>query len=360
MYKNHNMLLLILFALNGLFAACTSADKANTENSVVKVETVAEAMSTPLTKTDEVALPEAEVLPEMVKGQNTIKENIKPTVQSMETPKPIKVKVDQPAKVEAIKEEKIVPQTTETEPVTETPIDDKANEEPVVAIEEPIKEHVTIKKSVASHADFNALLQKHVKNGLVNYEGFEADDAQFDAYLDYLSNNAPSTSDTSNDALAFWMNAYNAFTIKLIVDNLPVASIMDLDGGKVWDRKWINIGGKTLSLNGIEHDIIRPVFNEPRIHFAVVCAAKSCPPLDNKAFMGDTVDAHLERLTKSFINNPKFNTITESKVAISPIMDWYGKDFGNVLAFVQKYATTRVSDKAKVKFTDYDWSLNEQ
>ena len=214
--------------------------------------------------------------------------------------------------------------------------------------------------AVASHDDFNALLQKHVQNGLVNYAGFKADQAKLDAYLDYLSNNAPSTSDKSKDALAFWMNAYNAFTIKLIVDNYPVKSIRDLDGGQPWDKKWIDIGGKSYSLNQIEHDIIRPVFNEPRIHFAIVCAAMSCPPLDNKAFFGNTVDNHLEQLTKTFINNKRFNTLTADRITITPIMDWYAKDFGDVRAYVQRYANQTISNKAKIKYTDYDWALNKQ
>jgi len=297
------MFLLILLALNSLFTSCTSADKASTDKSLVKVETVATDISTP---------PVNDAVVEIV--ENGADSN---------------------------------------------PNNDKITIKPVIQ-EEPIKEVVEVTKPVVSHADFNALLQKHVENGLVNYAGFKADGAKFDAYLDYLSNNAPSTSDKSKSALAFWMNAYNAFTIKLIVDNLPVASIRDLHNGKPWDKKWITIGGKSYSLNNIEHDIIRPVFIEPRIHFAIVCAAKSCPPLDNKAFTADTVDSHLESLTKSFINNSKFNTITADKVIITPIMDWYGKDFGNVLAFVQKYANTSIGDKAKVKFTAYDWSLNGQ
>ena len=359
MYKNHNMFFLILLALNSLFTSCTSTDKAPTDKSTTKVETVVKDMPTPSAKEAMVDIAESEARPRPT--PTTDKTSINPEVRSNPTPEALKVKADQSLKTKAPKEVVKVTETAATTPIIETPqIVEKINEESFVNMDKPIKELEARIKPAVSHADFNGLLQKHVKNGLVNYAGFKADAAKFDAYLDYLSNNAPSTSDKSKSALAFWMNAYNAFTIKLIVDNLPVASIRDLHSGKPWDKKWITIGGKSYSLNNIEHDIIRPVFNEPRIHFAIVCAAKSCPPLDNQAFNASNVDANLERLTKQFINNPKFNTLTESKVTITPIMDWYGKDFGNVLAFVQKYATTTVGDNAKVKFTDYDWSLNKQ
>ena len=159
--------------------------------------------------------------------------------------------------------------------------------------------------------------------------------------------------------MAFWINAYNAFTVKLIVDNYPVASITKLDGGKPWDRKWIKIGDKTYSLNNIENDILRPQFKDARIHFAVNCAAQSCPPLLNKAWTADNLESNFEKQAKAFVNNPKFNTISAKNVKVSKIFDWYKADFGNLIDFLNKYASTNINGNAKVEYVEYDWALNE-
>ncbi len=159
--------------------------------------------------------------------------------------------------------------------------------------------------------------------------------------------------------MAFWINAYNAFTVKLIVDNYPISSIMKLDNGKVWDRKWINIGGKTYSLNNIENDILRPQFKDPRIHFAVNCAAKSCPPLLNRAWTAANLESNFEKQARAFINNPEFNKISAKEVEVSKIFDWYASDFGNLIDYLNKYSSTKINANAKVKFREYDWALNE-
>lgn len=212
---------------------------------------------------------------------------------------------------------------------------------------------------VGLHDNFDALLKKHVSSsGVVNYQGFKKDEVKLDTYLDALKKTNLEKSWSQNKELAFWINAYNAYTIKLILKNYPVKSIMDLHNGKPWDVKWIKIDQRTLSLNNIENDIIRPKFNEPRIHFAVNCAAKSCPPLLNKAWTESNLNANLERQTKSFINNSNYNTITSDNVEVSKIFDWYGKDFGDLRAYLNKYSNTTIPAGTSINFKSYNWDLN--
>ncbi len=209
-----------------------------------------------------------------------------------------------------------------------------------------------------SHEAFDALLKKYVSSdGKVNYKNFKSEKAALDSYIKTLSDDAPQDNWSKNDKMAYWINAYNALTIKLIIQNYPLSKITDLDGGKTWDVKRNTLSGKKLSLNDIENQILRPM-GDARIHFAINCAAKSCPPLFNQAFTADNLNDCLELRTKQFINSSA-NTLKSNEIKISKIFDWYGKDFGNVASFVSKYANTKVSKTAKVSFNDYDWRLNE-
>lgn len=211
-----------------------------------------------------------------------------------------------------------------------------------------------------SHEAWDVLLKKYVSaSGKVNYKGFKSDKNKLEDYLKTLSNNAPESAWPKAEQMAFWINAYNAYTIKLIVDNYPLSSITKLDGGKPWDQKWIKIGGKTYSLNNIENDILRPQFKDARIHFAINCAAKSCPPLLNAAWTANNLNNNLDAQAKKFINNTTFNKLSEKKAEVSKIFDWYKEDFGNLIAFLNKYANTKAGAKAKVSFLEYDWALNE-
>ena len=208
------------------------------------------------------------------------------------------------------------------------------------------------------HSSWDELLNQNVsENGRVNYEGFIKNIDDLNEYLESLRRVNPVELERDEE-LAFWMNAYNAFTIKLIVDNYPVSSIIDLDGGKVWDRKWININGQKYSLNNIENDIIRPRFKDARIHFAVNCAAKSCPPLHNEAFTASNVNDKLEVLTRKFINNDRFNDISGGVLKVSKIFEWYSTDFGPIVEYLRKYSDKEIAN-AKVEFKNYDWNLNE-
>ena len=209
-----------------------------------------------------------------------------------------------------------------------------------------------------NHEAFNTLLSKFVSgDGVVDYTGLKASGRALNAYCQNLTDNPPKDSWTKNEKLAYWLNAYNAFTLKLITDNFPLGSITDLEGGKPWDKKWISIGDQTLSLNGIENDIIRPRFGDPRIHFGLNCAAKSCPKLANYAFTAKNVDSKLSALTKTFINSGS-NKLAEDEISISKIFDWYKEDFGDVVTYINKYSSVRINPNAKVAFMDYDWSLN--
>ena len=158
--------------------------------------------------------------------------------------------------------------------------------------------------------------------------------------------------------MAFWINAYNAFTVKLIVKNYPIGSITDLSNGNPWDDKWISLDGKSYSLNQIEHDIIRPVWKDARIHFAVNCAARSCPPLANRSFNEGNLDAMLDELTRKFINNRKYNTVSASKLTLSKIFEWYAEDFGSIRDFISRYSSITVNSNAHIGYQEYDWKLN--
>ena len=196
-------------------------------------------------------------------------------------------------------------------------------------------------------------------SGQVNYKGLKANAAALDAYCQLLSDNPPQESWSREEQLTYWINAYNAFTVKLIVDNYPTGSILRFDGGKTWDVKRIILGGKKYSLNQIENEIIRPQFKEPRIHFAVNCAAKSCPPLYNHAYTAANLDSTLEARTQQFINNPNYDAISANKAVVSKIFEWYAADFGDLKKYLNRYAKTPLKPTATVTFKDYDWDLNE-
>lgn len=195
--------------------------------------------------------------------------------------------------------------------------------------------------------------------GVVDYSGWQSQEAALDKYLEALSKAVPTKSTPADVEMAYWINAYNAFTVKLILDNYPIKSIMKLDNGKVWDRKWIVLGNATYSLNDIEHEILRKEFDDPRIHFAVNCAAQSCPPLWNRAFTKDNLDLGLEKRTRTFINNPVYNSLHKNKLTLSKIFDWYRQDFGDLVAYVSQYTNMGIDKSATVNFHEYDWSLNE-
>ncbi|HMO40733.1 MAG TPA: DUF547 domain-containing protein [Saprospiraceae bacterium] len=233
---------------------------------------------------------------------------------------------------------------TETTPIVE----------PVVA------EESSEKVAKPDHAAWNDLLKKYVStDGKVNYKGFKQDMPALEAYLNELTSHPIQSDWSRTEKMAYWINAYNAFTIKLILDNYPLKSIIALDNGKTWDVKRVQLGDKTYSLNGIENDILRPQYKDARIHFAVNCAAKSCPPLLNRAWTGDNLSKYLDQQAKAFINNSKYNKISADAVQISKIFEWYAADFGDIIAYLNKYSNVKINPSATVTYIEYDWALNE-
>ncbi|TAE41088.1 MAG: DUF547 domain-containing protein [Runella slithyformis] len=219
------------------------------------------------------------------------------------------------------------------------------------------------------HAQWNTLLKKYVsEKGFVDYTGFKKDAAELKKYLDLMSQNAPNDSWSKDDQLAYWINAYNAFTVQLILDNYGVKSIKDI-GSKIkipfvntpWDVKFINIGGKKMDLNNIEHGVIRKKFAEPRIHFALVCAAKSCPKLRNEAFVGSKLNDQLDDQGRDFLNDNTKNVVSKDKASLSKILSWYGGDFTKTMPmtdWVNKYAKVKMDKDASISHLDYNWELN--
>jgi len=218
------------------------------------------------------------------------------------------------------------------------------------------------------HGIYADLLQKYVKNGVVEYAGFKKDEAKLTQYLKILEQTDAEALSRS-EQLAFYINAYNANTIKLVLTGYPgIKSIKDL--GTIlkspWKKDFILLDGKRVSLDDIEHGIIRPRFQDPRVHFAVNCASRSCPPLLSEPYRGDILDRQLDSAVRAFINNPERNYLKDDTLYVSKIFDWYGGDFKEgVVDFVKKYAEgnlKRALDEKKARieigYVDYDWALN--
>jgi hypothetical protein len=212
------------------------------------------------------------------------------------------------------------------------------------------------------HAKFDALLSSAVSGGRVDYAKFRAS-SDFTAYLASLEN-ASVASLSTDEQLAFWINAYNALVIRNVLDNPGMKRPVDVKG--FFDGRKFKVAGRSLTLNDIENTMIRAKFHEPLIHFGLVCAARSCPPLGNRAFAGRTVRAQLARNAAAYLASP-YNRYDAShnRLELSKIFDWYKGDFGGdagIREFVKKYGTPQmksgVSSSTAVGFMEYDWTLN--
>lgn len=230
----------------------------------------------------------------------------------------------------------------------------------------------TTSAAPVDHGIFDKLLKKYVNDkGLVNYKGFKADEKVLDQYLTTLSQGAPASSQSKKEQMAYWINAYNAFTIKDVVKHYPIESIKDI-GSKIqipfvstpWAEKFFTIGGEKMSLDNIEHGTLRKKYNDPRIHFALVCASISCPRLRNEAYTAEKLDAQLDDQGKDFLNNPVKNKVGKDEAKLSKYFDWYKGDFKegeqSVVKWVNKYSTIKITDNTKIDYMDYNWNLNEQ
>ncbi|MEO6722724.1 MAG: DUF547 domain-containing protein [Ferruginibacter sp.] len=222
-----------------------------------------------------------------------------------------------------------------------------------------------------THEKWTALLQKYVNSaGMVNYKGMKTDAAKLNEYLAILSKQKPGKNWSKNEVLAFWINAYNAFTVKLITDNYPVKSIKDLNPAvsvifvnTVWDKNFFSIGGDKMSLNDIEHRRLRKM-EEPRIHFTIVCASISCPKLQNSAYEANELDNQLNNAAKNFLMDNSKNQVSTNSPKLSKIFDWFGGDFKvgghSKIDFINQYAPVKIDKNADISYLDYNWNLNEQ
>ncbi len=220
------------------------------------------------------------------------------------------------------------------------------------------------------HSRFDRVVHKYVDaDGWVDYAALKADSSDLDAYIASLAN-VPFEQLGRNEKLALLINAYNAFTLRLILDHYPLESIRDIPASKRWDARRWNIGGHVWSLNDIEHKQIRPKFREPRVHFALVCAAIGCPKLRNEAYDPARLDAQLEDQSRYVHTHDRWFRFDAKKnvVYLTKLYQWYGNDFkqvaGSVLDFAARYSrplaeALKTGHKPKIRWLKYDWTLND-
>jgi len=216
-----------------------------------------------------------------------------------------------------------------------------------------------------SAQDFDALLKKHVVDGRVDYAALKADPAPLKNYLVQAGAVPESEFKAWGEKrqLAFLINLYNASTLQLIVDHYPVKSIKKIRRGfkGPWDQPVVVLFGKKITLNELEHGMIRPHYQEPRAHMALVCAAKGCPILRSEAYTSNKLDGQLDDQSRQYLATSAGLVIDRKKgtASISSIFKWYGGDFPSVPVFIEKYSEQKTLG-LKIKYLDYDWSLNEQ
>ena len=262
------------------------------------------------------------------------------------------VKTETPSKTE--QEAKVIEEVEEVEEVKNMSITNTAKDTVIIATDDKPKVDKTI------HSKLNQLLENYVtETGNVDYQAIKVQREDLDNYINSLTSNTPTDSWTKEEKLAYWINAYNALTIDLILRNYPLKSIKDIKDP--WDQRLWKFGDKWQNLNDIEHQILRKM-NEPRIHFAIVCASFSCPKLQNEAFTAQNLEEQLTRATKEFLADEARNNISEDEIKLSKIFKWFAKDFkveGSIIDFLNKYTEVEISSKAKKTFKDYNWDLND-
>ncbi len=255
---------------------------------------------------------------------------------------------------------------------SETSTEEKEKSEPTVKKEE--KSKVDSEKTVNVNLNtYDDLLKKFVsEKGDVDYGGFLKNRKVLDGYIDELSKEAPKKIWSKDKEMAYWINMYNANTIKLILNNADknIKSIKDI-GPKnqipfvntPWDIKFIEIEGDKYDLNKIEHGTLRKKFKkDPRFHFAIVCASKSCPQLRNEIYTADKLDKQLEDQADRFINDEYRNQISANSIKPSNLFKWYKKDFEremSIAEWINKYSSFKIpKDKSNFNYVNYSWELN--
>jgi hypothetical protein len=232
------------------------------------------------------------------------------------------------------------------------------------------------------YSEFDQLLQKYVVEKRVLYSQLLEEKEKLFRFTNLLAQVSPISDPEmfkdNNEKLAYWINAYNAFILKIIIEHYPIKSIKDINfvGFTVWLTK-NNIGGEDISFKSLEDDIIRGEFHDPRIHFALNCASISCPPLQDRAFLPDLLDDQLDESTKSFINDMNNVRINDERgvLYLSSIFDWYEDDFidwlhenkeledPHLLDYIKLYYDGQIIDEwyeNDIEFLDYNWNLNDK
>ena len=226
------------------------------------------------------------------------------------------------------------------------------------------------------HSDYDSLLKRFVvksSDGVarVNYRGLKSQQSRLQAYLKRMQAvNVPGLS--SNAAKAFWMNLYNAKTLDVVLDHLPVRSIRDINlgGGLLargpWKKKILEVGDKALSLDDVEHAIARKTWKDPRLHYGFNCASIGCPNLLTSAFTAKNVDRLLDEAARAYINHPRGVSANKDGLTVSKLYQWYKSDFGNERqlfnhwsAYADSALKTKIQQIGSIKAYRYDWSLNE-
>jgi len=229
-----------------------------------------------------------------------------------------------------------------------------------------------------THEEWNKVLQEYVKDGRVNYQGLKTKPIGFNRYIAQLASVKKADFDdwTKEEKLAYWINAYNAYTVKAILDNYPVKSIKDIPG--VWKKLPVTAGGEELTLDKIEHKKLREELKEPRIHFAINCASIGCPVLLGEAYRSDKLEAQFSTNIKAMLGNSGQFRLDrgDKQIYLSKILDWFGDDFkgfkgvnfygskkNGVVSFLSNYLPESDkklvrSEKFAIKWLDYDWNLN--
>jgi hypothetical protein len=227
-----------------------------------------------------------------------------------------------------------------------------------------------------THTPLDQVLQAHVSGGSVDYGSLATDRGALDAYLDTLADvgSGDVAGFSRQEAMAFWINAYNALTLKVILDHGQVASIRDIDGA--WDGIRHDVAGRSLTLNEIEHQILRKHYPDARLHMVLVCAARSCPKLHAGAFTPTNLAQRLDAASTGFVRDSKRNRFDPEagELTVSRIFEWYGTDFvgkyaeaghgddasAGIRGFFATYLDEPAAGAAEVtvSYMDYDWSLN--
>ncbi len=215
-------------------------------------------------------------------------------------------------------------------------------------------------KTFFSEAD--AFFNANVTNGKVAYSKIHSNKESLNNVLKLAKDISVSKSDVKNYQ-AFWINAYNLSVIKGIIDHYPTNSPLDNSG--FFDKTTHSIGGKQITLNDIEHKLLRARFKDPRYHFVLVCGALGCPPLINKAYLPNTLESQLENQTRIAINGSFIMVNAKKKrVQVSQIMEWYKEDFTmnktSEIDFINKYRTEKLDGKFKLSYFPYNWKVNKQ